>query len=284
MNQRRTFFPTHITLQKRTKEKAKNRKVKTSFPPLIPFLFTSLFTAYTFKAKGKSNSQPANTHSTDPTAPACITYSQPPPSSGSAADAGLSPTIFSYSCGPTQTTHVYLATATNAPASASASPHHNPISISHLPIYAYVCIGIGGVLVLLALWRFWRWCTNTPTSTSPSRYHCRHCRSTNLSYRIVQPGNRNGNVGRRYCVCVNRNCPNVARLSAGHHDTGWVTWDDNIGVQVGNPLCRCGALARRDTAGERSHWPGRQFWTCSTGACDLFHWCQDGNGSWGNGY
>ncbi|MCJ1453343.1 hypothetical protein MMC28_003690 [Mycoblastus sanguinarius] len=239
---------------------------------------------------GESDLQPPNTHSTDPTAPACITYSQPPPSSGSAADAGLSPTIFSYSCGPTQTTHIYLATATNAPASASS---HAPTTISHLPIYAYVGIGIGGLLVLLLLLTLWRKCTNTDTSRIPygqpnhpplSPYRCRHCGSTYLTYKTVQPGNRNGNVGRPYYVCENPHCPNVTRLNAGQQDRGWVTWDDNIGVAPGNPLCKCLRSARQDTAGEGSGVPGRRFWTCSTGACHYTSWRLDGKESWGNGF
>lgn len=233
--------------------------------------------------KEESNSRPANTHSTDPTAPACITYSQPPPSSGSFASAGLFPTIFSYSCGPTQTTKIYLATATNAPASASTSSHH-PITFTHLPIYAYVGIGIGGIIVLILLGIIGRKSSKTPTRPAPSAYRCRHCLSTDLSYRTVQPGNRNGNAGRPYCVCVNPDCPGIVNLTAGQHDTGWVTWLDGIGVRLGNPLCRCQRSARQDTAGERSGAPGRRFWTCSTGACGYESWRLDGKELWGPGF
>lgn len=273
MNERKPFPHTHhIAIE--NQKNSKRPKGQTlfslfeSFPLHLPIYYLHL------RNKGESNSQTANTHSTDPTAPACITYSQTL-TSGSAADAGLSPTIFSYSCGPTQTTHIYLATATNAPASASASASsHTPITISHLPIYAYVCIGIGGLLVLGLLLTLWRKCTNSripygqPNHPTPSRYRCRHCGSTNLSYRIVKPGNRNGNVGRPYYVCVNPYCPNVTRPNAGQQDTGWVTWDDNIGVDPSNPLCRCGRSARQDIAYAGPGAPGRRFWTCSTGACD----------------
>ena len=221
--------------------------------------------------KGESNSQPANTHSTDPTAPACITYSQPPPSSGSYA--GLSPTIFSYSCGPTQTIHIYLATATNAPPSASS---HSSNKFTHLPIYAYVLIGIGGVLVITLL-LIWGKCTSRPHDTRPnppfpSPYQCRHCRSTNLAFHTVGHGNPNGNAGRRYYVCVNAFCPGLTSPNAARHERGWVTWDDIIGVTPDNPLCRCQRVSRLDVAGVYSNHRGRKFYTCSTGACDYFLW------------
>ena len=229
------------------------------YPPLICYL--------RLQNKGESNSQPTNTHSTDPTAPACITYSQPPPSSGSYAD--LSPTIFSYSCGPTQTTHIYLATATNAPASAS-SP--TPNKFTHLPIYAYVLIGIGGLLVILILLGLCRIRPSRPHYTQPSPYQCRHCRSTNLAFHTVGQGNPNGNAGRPYYVCVNTSCPGRTSPNADRHERGWVTWDDNIGVVPGNPLCRCQRISRLDVAGVYSNHRGRKFYTCSTGACDYFLW------------
>ena len=210
-----------------------------------------------------------NTHSTNATAPACITYSQPPPSSGSLADVGFSPTIFSYSCGPTQTTHIYLATATNAPASASPSPSPNTVNkLTHLPIYAYVAIGIGGVLVLLILGFVSKKYSRVPNQPRSSPYQCRHCGSTNLKFGTVERGNPLGNDGRPYYVCVNRYCPNVNNST--HHYRGWVTWDDNVGIQPQNPLCRCLRNAREDVAGVRSHSPGHHFWTCSRGACDFY--------------
>ena len=146
------------------------------------------------------------------------------------------------------------------------------------------------LMFLLGLWKKW---TKTDTPRPPYgqpnhptslRYHCRHCGSTNLSYRIVQPGNRNGNVGRPYCVCANPYCSNVMRPNADHHERGWVTWDDNVGVAPRNPLCRCPQSARQDTAGEGSRAPGRRFWTCSTGACGYTSWRLDGKEIWGDGF
>ena len=147
--------------------------------------------------------------------------------------------------------------------------------------------------MLIVLGTLWRRCTSPQTSSipyrqpypnPPGRYRCRHCGSENLSYRTVGPENQNGNVGRRYYVCVNPGCPEVTRLNAGHHDTGWVTWDDNIGVTPRNPLCKCLRNSRQDTAGEGSAVPGRRFWTCSTGACDYTSWRRDGKEGWGNGF
>lgn len=274
-------------MQKRIRRKLSTRSTKSLFSfrhSIFPFHLPS---------EEKPDSQAANTYSTDPTAPACITYSQAPPTSGSAANAGLSPTVFSYSCGPTQTTRIYLASATNAPASASDSSQTSN-RFFHLPVYAYVGIGIGGLVVLGLLWRIWRNYTRKPTPVVPiglanypptSPYQCRHCLSIHLSYRTVQPGNRNGNVGRAYYVCVNANCPNVKAPIAAQHERGWVTWHDNVGVAPTNPLCSgCKRSARMDTAGERSARPGQRFWTCSTGACDYTSWRLDGKESWGEGF
>ena len=147
--------------------------------------------------------------------------------------------------------------------------------------------------MLIVLWTLWRRCTNSSTSSippgqpivpPPGRYRCRHCGNTNLSYRTVHRQNRNGNAGRPYYVCLYSQCPNLKTLNAHHHDTGWVTWDDNIGVAPGNPLCKCSHYARADTAGERSRVPGKRFWTCSTGACDYTSWRRDGSEGWGDGF
>jgi hypothetical protein len=147
------------------------------------------------------------------------------------------------------------------------------------------------VLMLLSI--FCRKCTNTPTSsipsgqpnhTPPSPYRCRHCGSTDLSYRTVQPGNWNGNDGRHYYVCVDPSCREVKRQNAGQHDGGWVTWDDDIGVTPGNPPCYCLPISRQDTAGQRSPLAGRRFWTCSTGACHYTSWRLDGTTGWGDGF
>ena len=248
------FSSCHKTLYDAPKERQKP-KAQTLFqlwnlPPL------SLSPLFVFENKGESNSHFANTHSTNPTAPACITYSQPPPSTGSYAG----DTIFSYSCGPSQVTHAWLATATNAPASAAT---HTPISISHLPTWAYICIGVGGCIVLGLVIELIR-----KLDKKNPRYQCRHCGSTNLKYDTVRAGNPNGNGGRPYCVCTNLSCP---RPDIPQHLRGWVTWCDRVGVEPTNPLCRCtpARSARRGYCWrEIASAPGRHFWTCATGACD----------------
>ena len=238
-----------------------------------------------YSKRTESNLHLANNYSTNPTAPACITYSQPPPSAGSYAG----DTIFSYSCGPTQATHAWLATATNAPASAAT---HTPVSISHLPTWAYICIGVGGLIVLALISSIIKklvqpntsiWVCTQPSHPAISPYQCRHCGSRYLKYDTVKPGNPNGNFGRPYYVCVNPSCPNVMRPDRRQHFRGWVTWDDSRGVDISNPLCECQRSARLDTAGVGSDVPGRRYWTCSTGACGYTSWRPDGSLGWGNG-
>ena len=255
-------------------------------PPFKPSPFISLH--HLCSKRLDSNSHSANTNSTNPTAPACITYSQPPPSTGSYAG----DTIFSYSCGPTQTTHAWLATATNAPASAAT---HTPISISHLPTWVYICIGIGGILVIslvsaiikkLAQPRLSIFVFSQPSRPALSPYHCRHCGNTNLKYDTVRAGNPNGNFGRPYYFCDNPICPEVLRPDASQHFRGWVTWADDVGMAPSNPFCYCipARNARRDTAGLGSRAPGRHFWTCATGACGYTSWRPDGTQGWGEGF
>ena len=252
-----------ILLCKQTLERDRN------FRTVLPFSITisSLRLQLTLSEQDEIK---LTTRSTDPTAPACITYSQAQPTTG------LGSTVLSYSCGPTQTTHIYLASATNAPASAAT---HTPISISHLPVYAYVGIGFGALVVISIL----SWILRKVFPAKPSPYHCRHCGSRKLSRHVVKHGNPNGNVGRPCYICTNSDCPNVRILKADQHITGWVTWDDNVGVAATNPPCKCGRPLRQDVAGEHSRYPGRSFWTCSTGACDYFSWL-DVQRSWGNGY
>ena len=187
-----------------------------------------------------------------------------------------------------QTTRAHLATATNAPASASTTAaDHTLNSFLHLPTYAYICIGLGVVILLTAMGcigRRRRWIfvpvrgPTAPPSHPPidrSRYFCRHCCTNDyLSLRFVMLSNPNGNGGRPYFVCTNPECPNRDSLTLGGHEVGWVSWADNIGVRDSNPSCACPQRypLREDRSGQFSTRPFHRFWTCQYGACGYFSW------------
>ena len=109
-----------------------------------------------------------------------------------------------------------------------------------------------------------------PLSHKPS---CRHCHCTPEYRSTVGFTNGNGNGGRHYYVCTE--CKTNPRLASSRNSKGWITWDDDKGVEPGNPLCDCGFISRHDRTGVNSSTPGREFWACSTGACGYFSWQAD---------
>ncbi|MCJ1272783.1 hypothetical protein MMC21_000572 [Puttea exsequens] len=105
---------------------------------------------------------------------------------------------------------------------------------------------------------------------------CRNCHYIPQYRSTVTPLNPNGNADRPYYVCIPCKQNATAKTSSGPNGKGWITWDDNRGVQPGNPKCRCGFFARQDRAGVNSYAPGRGFWTCCVGACGYVSWRADG--------
>ena len=101
-----------------------------------------------------------------------------------------------------------------------------------------------------------------PTSLFPLQdpVNCKECDGP-AHKAIVQPDNVNGNAGRPYYVCKNPKCE------------AWVTWDDDKGMYVDNPQCKCGAPSREDMKGKEAKAKkvlGQGFWTCATGRCDYY--------------
>ncbi|KAF2476963.1 uncharacterized protein BDR25DRAFT_251433 [Lindgomyces ingoldianus] len=95
--------------------------------------------------------------------------------------------------------------------------------------------------------------------------HCRHCESNAGTVRyIVRPTNQNGNGGRPYYACSN--------CDQSNPEGGWITWDDNHGINATNPFCDCGVVSRLDQAGANSTrlGAGNVFYTCATGACNFY--------------
>jgi hypothetical protein len=73
---------------------------------------------------------------------------------------------------------------------------------------------------------------------------------------IVSEGNRNGNAGRPYYVCI-----------SGRHRRTFMTWDDSQGIANGNPRCWCGSTSRRITTNGPAP---TDFYSCAAGGCGYF--------------
>ncbi|CZR56223.1 uncharacterized protein PAC_06111 [Phialocephala subalpina] len=92
---------------------------------------------------------------------------------------------------------------------------------------------------------------------------CRYCNKTSTRHK-VSTGNTNiiANKGRPYYIC---------EVCNGVSSSGWVSWDDKIGIHVSNPACDCGVVSRRDTAGAGTKMgKGNKFFTCAWGGCGFF--------------
>jgi hypothetical protein len=72
---------------------------------------------------------------------------------------------------------------------------------------------------------------------------------------VVGSGNLNHNAGRSYYVCS----------SGRHHGTRWITFDDDIGIDHGNPPCYCAFTSRRSWA----NGGDVQFYCCPVGSCQF---------------
>ncbi|KAL8991467.1 MAG: hypothetical protein Q9169_007861 [Polycauliona sp. 2 TL-2023] len=114
-----------------------------------------------------------------------------------------------------------------------------------------------------------------PLFPLPSPPRCRTCNLPG-NHNKVLPTNRNNNAPRPYYVCLH--CKSTPALLARNPAKGWITWNDDIGIDVHNPACFCapGWVARQDKAGRNSKWAGKGFWTCAVGGCGYKSFRQDG--------
>ena len=112
-----------------------------------------------------------------------------------------------------------------------------------------------------------------PMQEAPS---CRRCGCKPKYRNTVSPHNPNGNAGRPYYICIKCKTDRKCKVSKIDHQKGWISWDDDRGVDLSNQNCGCGVVCRQDRAGEHSSCPGRGFWTCATGSCGYFSFRTDG--------
>jgi hypothetical protein len=108
-----------------------------------------------------------------------------------------------------------------------------------------------------------------PQFPLPGAPFCLKC-SNPTQRRRTRYTNPHGNAGRYYYIC--KTCKNDA-APQDQMNVGWSTWDDNIGVDDGNPHCNCGHPGRLDYM----NGSGRGFWTCATGGCRYYSSRLDGH-------
>ena len=113
-----------------------------------------------------------------------------------------------------------------------------------------------------------------PTFPRPNAPQCRRCGWIPRRWETVKSDNQNGNIGRRYYICIK--CKNDPNVPGTRSEKGWLSWDDNIGIHQDNRPCFCGYVCRQDRAGPDSFYPGGGFWTCATGTCSFLSWRKDG--------
>jgi hypothetical protein len=85
-----------------------------------------------------------------------------------------------------------------------------------------------------------------PLQSAPTCLHC----SRVCMRGITSERNRNGNAGRTYYFCNNTN-----------HGRKFACWDDDRGIESGNPECDCGHIGRMFMA------DGDQYYGCPVGTC-----------------
>ncbi|KAL8767599.1 MAG: hypothetical protein Q9209_005929 [Squamulea sp. 1 TL-2023] len=115
-----------------------------------------------------------------------------------------------------------------------------------------------------------------PTFPRPSHPQCRRCGWIPKYRDTVKHNNPNGNAGRPYyrCVrCKTNSTPDVLKTS--RDVSGWICWDDYIGIEEGNRACECGFACRQGKAGVDSYYPGGGFWTCAVGGCGFLSYRLD---------
>ncbi|KAI9888408.1 MAG: hypothetical protein M1814_000500 [Vezdaea aestivalis] len=111
--------------------------------------------------------------------------------------------------------------------------------------------------------------------------NCRTCRRAGTR-EITEQYNKNGNAGRPYYTCKNKDPACTASFK-------FIVFDDDVGIDVANPLCRCQTPkpARQNRVsigfGGRKKWnTGTGFWTCSTAQCGFWSASEHGDNGGGS--
>ena len=115
-----------------------------------------------------------------------------------------------------------------------------------------------------------------PTFPMQNMPSCPNCGCKPLSRKTTSLANSNGNAGRPYYICIGCKTDPAYNMCKTGYRNGWISWDDDRGVDPSNHDCDCGVACRQDRAGNDSLCPGRGFWTCATASCGYLSFRMDG--------
>jgi hypothetical protein len=98
---------------------------------------------------------------------------------------------------------------------------------------------------------------------------CRRCDNGVPQLNFTGHNNPNGNAGRPFYLCPACDDPLV-------WGSGWISWNDQVGMHPSNPNCDCGIPSRQGKAGQNSRRSGWGFWSCASGGCDYYSHLRSG--------
>jgi hypothetical protein len=101
-----------------------------------------------------------------------------------------------------------------------------------------------------------------PLSAAPP---CLRCKEITTREEVLGNGPNHGRWRYNCQSCIKR----YGRVKG---TPSFCTWDDDFGIDVRNPLCRCDAPSREGHCGYGSLAPGKIFMTCAVGKCAYELW------------
>lgn len=96
---------------------------------------------------------------------------------------------------------------------------------------------------------------------------CLRCKQPTQREEVQIQGLNHGRWRYNCQACLQKHGPRKNDRSVS-----FCTWDDDVGIDVRNPLCRCDLPSREGHCGYGSRAPGKIFLTCAVGKCSYEFW------------